>query len=600
MEYLTADTQVIYFGGSPTSIQSSLDFDYSCGKATPSLVAQIKPGNRYWHNYFWGTQQILVPTYPSLKTALAKHPQARVLVNFASERSVYKIAMQAFTFSNITHQVLIAEGMPERQARLLRQYAIKNKRQLWGPSIPGLVWAGSLLLGLAGGDVTIQRAGGLHTPGHIAIVAKSGGLMNEFCHIVHQATGSVHSGLAVGGDRYPCTRLHEAILYIQQDPQVHLIVMQGEIGGTQEEEVAQAMHDKRITKPLIAWVSGIAAEHFPQEFQFGHAGAQAQKHERSAQEKNRLLRSAGAIVPETFEQLPNIIAHTAQNLSISPSPSNHLPNLTLFESRVPASIISTITNDQTGIPHYNQQAATDLAQDKTITLGSIIGQLWFKRTLNSEAVDFLDLILKLVADHGPNVAGAHNTIVTARAGKDIASAVAAGILTIGPRFGGASNAAAQNWFTIVQNNQTPHEFVKLMKQKNEKISGIGHRHKNKFNPDHRVNVIEQFLSERLPDQTLTYFSIAKQVEKITLQKNHALILNIDGAIGAAALDVLSASGFEQSELEELLQYDVLDGLFILSRTVGLIGHYIDQKRLGAPLYRHNPSDTFIHTSDQTE
>lgn len=40
-------------------------------------------------------------------------------------------------------------------------------------------------------------------------------------------------------------------------------------------------------------------------------------------------------------------------------------------------------------------------------------------------------------------AGAHNTIVTARAGKDLVSCLVSGLLTIGPRFGGAVDDAAR-------------------------------------------------------------------------------------------------------------------------------------------------------------
>ena len=41
------------------------------------------------------------------------------------------------------------------------------------------------------------------------------------------------------------------------------------------------------------------------------------------------------------------------------------------------------------------------------------------------------------------LAGAHNTIVTARAGKDLVSCLVSGLLTIGPRFGGAVDDAAR-------------------------------------------------------------------------------------------------------------------------------------------------------------
>ena len=40
-------------------------------------------------------------------------------------------------------------------------------------------------------------------------------------------------------------------------------------------------------------------------------------------------------------------------------------------------------------------------------------------------------------------AGAHNCIVTSRAGKDLVSCLVSGLLTIGPRFGGAIDDAAR-------------------------------------------------------------------------------------------------------------------------------------------------------------
>jgi hypothetical protein len=40
------------------------------------------------------------------------------------------------------------------------------------------------------------------------------------------------------------------------------------------------------------------------------------------------------------------------------------------------------------------------------------------------------MILIVTADHGPAVSGAHNTIVCARAGKDLVSCLASGLLTI--------------------------------------------------------------------------------------------------------------------------------------------------------------------------
>lgn len=61
-------------------------------------------------------------------------------------------------------------------------------------------------------------------------------------------------------------------------------------------------------------------------------------------------------------------------------------------------------------------------------------------------VDLMRDIFLLSVDHGPQVSGAINTIVTARAGKGVVDSLAAGLMTIGPRFGGAVSDAAREWF----------------------------------------------------------------------------------------------------------------------------------------------------------
>src|SRR5262249_41998370 len=68
-------------------------------------------------------------------------------------------------------------------------------------------------------------------------------------------------------------------------------------------------------------------------------------------------------------------------------------------------------------------------------------------------------IFESLIDHGGNVSGAVNTMVTARAGKDMMASLASGILTIGPRFGGAVNSAAAAWLEGVASEMPAAEFV---------------------------------------------------------------------------------------------------------------------------------------------
>ena len=46
-----------------------------------------------------------------------------------------------------------------------------------------------------------------------------------------------------------------------------------------------------------------------------------------------------------------------------------------------------------------------------------------------------------------------------------------------------------------------------------------------------------------------------------------------------------------------IQIGTLNGLFVLGRSIGFIGHHLDQKRLRAPLYRHPADDIFINMAD---
>jgi citrate synthase len=51
--------------------------------------------------------------------------------------------------------------------------------------------------------------------------------------------------------------------------------------------------------------------------------------------------------------------------------------------------------------------------------------------------------------------------------------------------------------------------------------------------------------------------------------------------------------FSEEEVKEVIQLGYLNGLFVLGRSIGLIGHVMDQKRLKAGLYRH-PWDDVLY------
>lgn len=106
-------------------------------------------------------------------------------------------------------------------------------------------------------------------------------------------------------------------------------------------------------------------------------------------------------------------------------------------------------------------------------LGGTIGLIWFRKRLPDYFCRFIELVLIVTADHGPAVAGAHNTIVAARAGKDLISSLCSGLLTIGPRFGGALDGAAQQFSAGYDAGLSAEDFMGKMRREKELIMGIG-------------------------------------------------------------------------------------------------------------------------------
>jgi ATP citrate (pro-S)-lyase len=194
------------------------------------------------------------------------------------------------------------------------------------------------------------------------------------------------------------------------------------------------------------------------------------------------------------------------------------------------------------------------------------------------------MVLQLTADHGPAVSGAMNTIITTRAGKDLISALVSGLLTIGTRFGGALDGAATEFSRGLNSGMTPREFVDSMRKANRLIPGIGHKIKSVNNPDLRVTLVVDYVKKHFPvHKTLDY---ALAIEEVTTQKSGTLILNVDGAIAASFCDLLYGSGaFSEEEAQEYLKVGVLNGLFVLGRSIGFIGHSIDQRVMKQNLYR---------------
>ena len=591
----TKDTQSFIYNMQTNAVQRMLDFDYVAGRKTPSVAAVVNPtGSDGFQKFFFGPKEILVPVYKQLKTAAVKHPNVDVMINFASFRSAASSTEEAFAIPQIRTVVIIAEGVPERRMKELTVKAKKLGKIIIGPATVGGIVAGAFKIGNTGGTIENIMESKLHRPGSVGFVSKSGGLSNEAYNIVARSTDGLYEGIAIGGDRYPGSNLLDHLLRFEKNPEIKMLVCLGEVGGTDEYTIVEALKKKQIKKPLVMWVTGTCSKAFKTEVQFGHAGAKAGSDTETADAKNAALKAAGAVVPNSFDDYDEKIRMVYDDLVkkkiIVPKkepepvkvPMDYATAMKTKAVRKPANFICTISDDRGEELLYGNMPISKVFE-KDIGIGGVLSILWFKKQLPSYATKFIEMAIMVTADHGPAVSGAHNTIVATRAGKDLISSLVSGMLTIGPRFGGAIDGAAQMFSEAYDAGKTPQQFVDDMKAKGANIQGIGHLVKSIHNPDMRVTIISGYAKKHFKSTPLLDY--AREVEKITTSKRDNLILNVDGCIGICFVDMLR-SEFTKQEADEYIKMGALNGLFVLGRSIGLIGHYLDQKRLKQGLYRH--------------
>eukprot|EP01018_Ginkgo_biloba_P027567 Gb_16144 [translate_table: standard] len=493
-------TQALFYNYKQLPIQRMLDFDFVCGRETPSVVGIINPGSEGFQKHFFGQKEVAIPQHSSIEAACKAHPTADVFINFASFRSAAASSMAALKQPTIRVIAIIAEGVPERDTKELIACARLRNKVIIGPATVGGIQAGAFKIGDTAGTIENVIQCRLYKPGSVGFVSKSGGMSNELYSAIARATDGIYEGIAIGGDVFPGSTLSDHILRFNNIPEIKMMVVLGELGGRDEYSLVEAMKQGKVQKPVVAWVSGTCARLFQSEVQFGHAGAKSGGELESAQAKNQALKDAGAVVPMSFEGFEAAIRETFQKLvekgKIIPTPDVKPPSIpedlkVAIKSgkvRAPTHIISTICDDRGDEPSYAGVPISTIVE-QGFGIGDVISLLWFKRGLPSYCTKFIEMCIVLCADHGPCVSGAHNSIVTARAGKDLVSSLVSGLLTIGPRFGGAIDDAARYFKDAYDKGLSPFEFVEQMKKKGIRVPGIGHRIKSRDNKDKRVEFL---------------------------------------------------------------------------------------------------------------
>ena len=182
--------------------------------------------------------------------------------------------------------VCITEGIPVVDMMKVMPFVREQGARLLGPNCPGLISPGQAKVGIIPGNIC--------APGRVGLVSRSGTLTYEVVnHLTRNGIGQT-TCVGIGGDPIIGTNFIDVLTAFQADPDTDVIVMMGEIGGTDEQKAA-AFVKAHVTKPVIGFIAGQTA---PPGRRMGHAGAIISGSSGTAAEKMAAFRDNGIAVME--------------------------------------------------------------------------------------------------------------------------------------------------------------------------------------------------------------------------------------------------------------------------------------------------------------
>ena len=207
-------------------------------------------------------------------------------------------AVQEALAAGIKLIVTVAEGVPIHDAVKIGR-AVRRAGAVWvGASTPGLAVPGQCKLGFLP-DVCLK-------PGPLGIMSKSGTLSYEVGYRLARGGLGQSIWVGVGGDPVKGVRFADMLPVYFDDPRTKGIILVGEVGGTEEEECAEAYARLGARKPLYALIAGREAK---EGVSMGHAGALVHGEFGTIQSKTKQLTAAGAQVFGSIESLIDRCEH---------------------------------------------------------------------------------------------------------------------------------------------------------------------------------------------------------------------------------------------------------------------------------------------------
>lgn len=277
------DTRVIIQGvtGTVGSFQSKVMLEYGT-----KVVAGVTPGKG-------GERVHGIPVYDLVEEAV-EHHGGDVILSFVPGRFSADAAIESIE-AGLKLVIMTAEGVPLYDVMKVMQLAAKKNVMVIGPDTAGVISPGR---GKAG-----VHPNKLFREGEIGVVSKSGALSYEVSKALTEAGLGQSTVIGIGGGPMWGFTQVDALRLFQEDDETKAIVLLGEIGGTMEEEAAEFIK-KTVTKPVVSLIVG---RHAPIGEKMGHAGAIIQHGKGLAEDKMKVLSSAGAHLVKGPREIPSTL-----------------------------------------------------------------------------------------------------------------------------------------------------------------------------------------------------------------------------------------------------------------------------------------------------
>jgi len=269
-------TKVVFQG--LTGAQGTFFADQAMAYGT-RVVAGVTPGKG-------GTRHLHLPVFDRIAEAVEATGADASAIFVPPAHAAH--AMLEAIHARVPLVVCVTEGVPVLDMVRVKRALEGSRTRLIGPNSPGIIVPGECKIGVMPGHI--------HSRGRIGVVSRSGTLSYEVAAQTTAAGLGQSAVIGIGADPVHGLGFVDCLELLLDDPQTEGIVLVGEIGGTEEEQAAAWLAQRRADKPVVAVVAGLCA---PEGRRMGHAGAIIAGGSGGARAKIAALRDAGVIIAES-------------------------------------------------------------------------------------------------------------------------------------------------------------------------------------------------------------------------------------------------------------------------------------------------------------